>query len=201
MIVNEEIRSLDDLRPGDIGFGPIGGRVGLGVRIALAIADGGGPYQHVYMVTEGCVKSYESPGFSLDEYSGPWAVEAMPRGAVKVDISSRWTKDFCYIRPDYLDETQALQAASIAEGLIGTPYSYLDYLALAAHHMHLPVSHLDKFITTSKHMICSQLVDYCLTQANWHTFNDHRLSQDVTPSAFYNELTRRRPGLTTTYPI
>lgn len=199
-MITAEINSLDDLRPGDIGFGPITGNVGMLIRAAQGIADGGSPYQHVFVIVEGPRKSYESPGFSLDEYSGPWAVEAMPGGAIKVDISNRWTRDYCYVRPNYENDTQGWSVAQSAIEQIGTPYSYLDYLALAAHHMGLPVPHLDKYITSTGHMICSQLVDKALTDNGWHPFNDNRLPQDVVPSAFYNELVRRLPRLIFAYP-
>jgi hypothetical protein len=190
-MIPDEIITIDDLRPGDIGFGPIGGRVGMGVRVALAIADGGAPFQHVFQITEASERDLP--------VVGPWAVEAMPRGAVHVDIRNRWTREYCYVRPDY-ELGQGWQVAQSALALIGTPYSYADYLALAAHHLHLPVPHLDKYITTSKHMICSQLVDHCLSVNGWHPFNDGRLSQDVTPSALFNELDRRKPRLQFAYP-
>jgi uncharacterized protein YycO len=188
----DEIFTLKDLRPGDIGFGPIGGGVGLGVRMALAIADGGAPFQHVYMIT-----ANNNPGTNS---AFVMAVEAMPHGAREVAITGRWTRQYCYVRPDYQNDSQAWMVAQTARKLVGTPYSYADYLALAAHHLNIPVPHLDKYITSSKHMICSQLVDYCLTVNGWHVFDDGRLSQDVTPSALYNELTRRRPRLQFAYP-
>jgi hypothetical protein len=183
-----EINGIQDLQPGDIGFGPIHGNVGIAIRAALAIADGGAPYQHVYQITgrldSGVVK----------------AVEAMPGGAREVVINGRWTKDYCYVRPNYDSVDQAKAVARTALDLIGTPYSYLDYLALFAHHAHLPVPHVDAYIKSSNHMICSQLVDYCLCKAGWHTFDDGRLPQDVTPSALFNVLDRWSPRLVFAYP-
>lgn len=192
----EEINSLADLRPGDIGFGPIHGNIGIGIRVALAILDGGAPYQHVFMITEAIQKA--TAGF--DEYDPPMAVEAMPGGAVEVDISMRWTSKNCYVRPNYADVTQAEYAAQTAKQLIGTPYSFLDYYALAAHHLHLPSKLVDNYIKSSKHMICSQLVDHCLASADWHVFNDGRLPQDVTPSALYYKLDKWQPRLVFAYP-
>jgi hypothetical protein len=196
----DEINRIEDLRPGDIGFGPIGGHVGMLIRAAQGIADGGSPYQHVFVVVERATRAYDSVGSMADGWFGPEAVEAMPGGAIRVDISNRWTKQFCYVRPDYQYAEQAGLVAQSAIEQIGTPYSYLDYLALAAHHIGLPVPHLDKYITSSRHMICSQLADKVLTDNDWHPFSDKRLPQDVVPSAFYNELVRRSPRLTIAYP-
>lgn len=191
----ETIYGLQDLRPGDIGFGPIHGKVGVAIRAALAIVDGGAPYQHVFMITEAPVLE---DGFMT---VNPKAVEAMPGGAVEVDISNRWTQEFCYVRPSYKDEAQANAAAQEAINRIKTPYSDLDYYAIGAHHLHLPSKIVDNYITTSKHMICSQLVDHCLMIAGWHAFNDGRLSQDVTPSALFNKLDRWVPRLQFAYPM
>jgi hypothetical protein len=191
MTIPEEINGIDDVRPGDIGFGPIHGKAGVAIRAALAIVDGGAPYQHVFMIT----KNY---GKGLVQ-----AVEAMPGGARSIIFSTdRWTSEYCYVRPNYEAQTLAggWAAAQEALSLVGTPYSDLDYYAIGAHHLHLPSHLVDNYIKSSKHMICSQLVDYCLCKAGWHTFDDGRLSQDVTPSALYNKLDRWNPRLVFAYP-
>ena len=51
-------------------------------------------------------------------------------------------------------------------------YSFLDYLALAAHRFHLPVPGLRWWIRRTRHMICSQLVDRCYADAGVHLFKD-----------------------------
>jgi hypothetical protein len=190
----ETIYGLQDLRPGDIGFGPIHGKVGVAIRAALAIVDGGAPYQHVFILTE-------ASRLEHDFMYPAKAVEAMPGGAREVDIGDRWTQEYCYVRPDYKDEAQANAVALDAIHLIKTPYSDLDYYAIGAHHLHLPSKLVDNYIKSSKHMICSQLVDKVLTDNGWHPFNDNRLPQDVTPSAFFNVLDRRLPRLQFAYPM
>jgi uncharacterized protein YycO len=196
----EEINGIDDLRPGDIGFGPISGFEGMLIKGALTIADGKAPYQHVYMITEAAQR------IDIDlHWVGPFAVEAMPGGAIRSNIRNRWSREYCYVRPNYTDDSQAALSAATAIKLVGTPYSYLDYIALAGRHFFQfkPESRtwFDDYITSTKHMICSQLVDYCLTQAGWHVFNDGRLSQDVTPSALYNKLEDWSPRLIFAYPV
>lgn len=52
----------------------------------------------------------------------------------------------------------------------GIPYSAADYFALAAHRLHIPVPGLREYISSSRSMICSQLVDWCYMQAGVHLF-------------------------------
>lgn len=62
-------------------------------------------------------------------------------------------------------------------------YGWLDYLALAAHRLHLPVPGLRRFIGGSKRLICSQLVDLAYQQAGVHLFTDGRFPGYVTPGS------------------
>ena len=117
-MIPEEINGIVDLRPGDIGFGPIHGKIGVLIRAALAIVDGGAPYQHVFKITEAAKRV--GPDNRL---VGPRAVEAMPGGAVEVDISDRWTQEYCYVRPNWSYAEQAGIAVQEAINLVGTPYS------------------------------------------------------------------------------
>jgi hypothetical protein len=41
----------------------------------------------------------------------------------------------------------------------GIPYSFLDYLAIAAHRLHIPAPGLRSYIASTKHEICSALCD------------------------------------------
>lgn len=79
--------------------------------------------------------------------------------------------------------------------LVGTPYSFLDYLALALHHL-APRSRVTarvrKRVEDSKHLICSAYCDRVMDLAAdyfsgpvadaLHLYKDKRLSGDVTPS-------------------
>ena len=71
--------------------------------------------------------------------------------------------------------------SATARNLVGTPYSFADYLALAALHLKLPVPRVRAFVASSGHMICSQLVDAVYCRNGLHLFTDGRPSQDVTP--------------------
>jgi hypothetical protein len=72
-----------------------------------------------------------------------------------------------------------------ARELLGTPYSFLDYLALALYHL-APKARITalirKRVEDSKHLICSAFVDRVMDRAGIHLYDDGRLSGDVTPS-------------------
>lgn len=72
--------------------------------------------------------------------------------------------------------------AGCARALVGTPYSFVDYLALAALHLHLPSRAVRNRVERSGHMICSQLVDACYRRCSVQLFTDGRLPGDVMPA-------------------
>ena len=86
-----------------------------------------------------------------------------------------------------LSAKQRATICQVALSLQGTPYSSLDYFALVAHRLHIPGGPLlEDFIASQKHMICSQLVDYCYMLAGVHLFNDGRPTGYVTPEDLAN---------------
>lgn len=106
-----------------------------------------------------------------------WIVEAEPGGAVE--------------RPWHYEDRPHLWSAGIIEtpesaGLyarkyIGTGYSFLDYEAIACHSLHIPAPGLKSYIATTRHLICSQLVDQSELDAGCHLFDDGRWPGFVTP--------------------
>ncbi len=126
--------TISDLRPGDLGFGPVGGwfqapdvigQFILGEGFAVGDVQVG----HVFVVT------------------GPvTAVEAMPGGAVEVAIPERWTSRFAYVRLPEDYPGQAEDAAIIARAMIGTPYSFASYAALAAWRFGVKAKWLERWI-------------------------------------------------------
>lgn len=140
--------TLADLRPGDIGFGPISGAAGALVSIGqLALGEGFhvGPLdiRHVFIVTE-------VNGARAD------VVEAMPSGARSrtigsvanpvIDVDARWDNRFAYVRLPEDYPGQAEDAAAIARAMIGTPYSFASYAALAAWRMGWKTPRLERWI-------------------------------------------------------
>lgn len=122
--------TIADLRPGDIGFGPQSSApakalVTLG-QLILGEGFTVGPLSigHVFIMTA----SYPLP----NDQHRIIAVEAMPSGAREVGINGRWDDRFAYVRLPEDYPGQASDAAAIARAMVGTPYSFLSYAALAA---------------------------------------------------------------------
>lgn len=151
-------------RPGDIGLTQISGVGGKAIRLAQYLAgDGFKDYEHAFVVVKG----------PLD----PWIVEAMPGGAQHV-INWHDPERTIYLRcPD--EYRDAVAAAALA--LVGTPYSWADYAAIAAHRLHVPAPHLERYIEASGHLMCAQLADRAADRGGWHLFDDHRWVGDITP--------------------
>lgn len=174
------MNDLSQLRAGDLMFTTIEGIGGKLIALGEKLNDRSVTWdvakkvQHVGIVSQSAASAFL-----------PWIVEAMPGGAIEVALDDTYLRpEFIWVRPAYRGDQGEVAAAS-AHGYRGTPYSWLDYAALTAHHLHLPVPLLDRYITTSKHMICSQLVDQAMSDAGFHVFDDGRLAQDVTPAALY----------------
>lgn len=172
--------TLADVRPGDIMFSKR-----LKPRAVEALVWGGqmilaetGYPQHVGVVVD-----------------GGRLVQAMPKGAEVVTLDKRhWTGDITFIRPNYRSEYTAPAVARAALRYVGTPYSFLDYAAIAGLHLGIKNGPIRRYVRTSQHMICSQLADQALADAGWHVFDDGRLAQDVTPVALYVKMLADNPA-------
>lgn len=128
--------TISDLRPGMIGFGPISGLTGAGIfrgqwLLGEAVMIGKLKVDHVFVVTRG------DPGgrsFGI--------VEAMPSGARgNIVGGNRWNAEYAYVQlpEDYPGQSE--DAAAIARAMIGTPYSFASYAALAAWRFRLAQGH------------------------------------------------------------
>lgn len=146
------MNTLADLRPGDIGFGPIKGGAGMLVNAGQLLLGEGFrvgrlDIRHVFVVTEAVPAKAPQPGFPDGRGARFSLVEAMPRGARFVHAGAdRWTPEYAYVRiaEDY--PGQAADAAAIARAMIGTPYSFASYAALAAWRFGLKAEHLERWI-------------------------------------------------------
>jgi uncharacterized protein YycO len=173
--------SLALLRAGDIMFArhvrPLAADL-LILAGQLTLGQPGYPH-HVAVVTQAYGQNPMRP------LSAPRIVQAMPSGAEEIEIGAEhWTKDYVYIRPAYdAHAEQHLEVAEDARHYIGTPYSFADYVAIEGVHLGIANGPVRRYVTSSKHMICSQLADQALSDAGWHVFDDGRLPQDVTPAA------------------
>jgi hypothetical protein len=120
-------------------------------------------------------------------------VEAEPGGARVAHASDfavvHWCHGLYSLGTPAQHDNAAFYAKKFTEagpwGTHGVPYSFLDYAALATHRLHIPVPGLKKFIATSMHMQCAQLVDRADNLAGIELFADNRWEGDVTPGDLY----------------
>lgn len=142
--------TIGDLRPGDIGFTSIPGAVGLGISLGeLILGDGFRigklDVRHVFVVTKGV--DLPGPDGYIKDGSAAQCVEAMPSGAVETWFAQdRWTPEYAYVRLPEDYPGQAADAAAIARAMIGTPYSFASYAALAAWRFGLKTKRLEAWI-------------------------------------------------------
>lgn len=186
--------ALADLRPGDIGFGPIKGGAGLLVNAGqLMLGEGFHvgdlDIRHVFVVVE------ESASIGTFRPSAR-CVEAMPSGAREATMRDRWTAEYAYARLPEDYPGQANDAAAIARAMIGTPYSFASYAALAAWHFGLKTRRLESWIDRRRpgtqlpaEAICSVLADQAWTLAG-KTVMHGVAHQCVTPGALAGQLLR-----------
>lgn len=159
-------------RIGDIGLVKIKGDVGRMIRIGQWLnGDGFADYEHAVIavaVAGGGVQAVGAqPGGADYEFYGP-------------DDGVLWWS------PADLSDAQRRCIAADARKLIGTPYSFLDYAAIAAHRLRLPVPGLRTYIADSRHLICSALADRCYQDAGVQLFTDGRWNGYVTPADLAN---------------
>lgn len=155
------------IEPGDIGFSIIGGRVGAWVNAGQAWLGDASRFTHAFWVLP-----------------GGRCIEAMPGGARIASLNDRYGPGYAYAHLPLTLEQRA-QVEPLAQSMVGTPYSFLDYLALGAYRKGLNLRGIRERVSDSGHLICSQLVDVGLCRLGFHLFDDGRLSQDVTPGSIY----------------
>lgn len=111
-------------------------------------------------------------------------VEAEPAGATEADwhynqVPFAWSSGIIELTDRQRD---VIVSTALRLAREKTGYGWLDYAALTAHALRVPVPGLRDFISDSHRLICSQLVDYCYQQAGVQLFNDSRWNGYVTPS-------------------
>lgn len=150
--------------PGDFGVCRVGGWVGRLIRIGQWLnGDGFSDYEHAFIVT--------------NRFGD--IVEAQPGGA-RFGPNGYADEHTVYSSWDLTDE-QRLTICEVAGSLIGTPYSVLDYFSLALHRLHIRPWWLERYVASTRHMICSQLVDHVYQRAGIHLFHSG-WPGDVTPA-------------------
>lgn len=156
------IASLADVRPGDLFFTKIGGfipgvfpvRAGMllcGERVRI----GRRSFDHVGIVTKSAGRAY-----------WPTAVQAMPKGAEEIWLrpDTHWLDGTIFARIPEKYVGQGEDAAAIARAMIGTPYSFASYGALAAWRFGWKTPRLENWINRRKPM---QPIPGLSAQGHW----------------------------------
>lgn len=173
---------VQGLQPGDFCCTSISGLTGKLVSFGEWLnGDGFGDYDHAEIYV-GMVDPESAPyGYTFAAYPGG-------AGYRVADLSlmsgALWSTGKIVLT----DEQRASILASCAAAK-GVPYSILDYFSLVAHRMHLPVPFLKRYISSTGHMICSQLVDFAYMNAGVHLFQDDRWPGYVVPADLAKLLT------------
>lgn len=193
---------LEQLRPGDIGIGPIHGVTGFGVgmgQLALATIEPG------LIWRQGPRKWWEKRHAGIVT-PGNRFVQAMPGGAEEIELrpETHWTAEWTFIRPEYITAemmgvgdmdshggaNQGRTVAEAARSYIGTPYDFATYGAIPLYRVGMRTRSIKRIISDTGTMMCSRLVDAALADAGYHLFEDGRLPGNVTPSELYRQLRR-----------
>lgn len=90
------------------------------------------------------------------------------------------------------DDARA-KVPELARAMEGTPYSLLDYLAIAAHRLHIPAPRLQAFISATGHEQCAQLTDEFEKRLGVHLYADERWEGDVMPADLAQLLLESKP--------
>jgi cell wall-associated NlpC family hydrolase len=166
-------------QPGDFEVVPMGGQGGKLIQVAQILSSTGRlNYEHARL------------------YLGKGKiVEAQPGGAVirNYDVHQNdgglWSTGLIDIN---VAERHRIVLAGISYGEAHVGYSEADYFAIAAYRFKVGilVPGLKSYVGSSKHMICSQLVDQCYADAGVQLFDDKRWPGYVTPGDLADLLTQ-----------
>jgi cell wall-associated NlpC family hydrolase len=154
--------------PGDIGLCRITGPVGWLIRFLQWLAGGGfADVEHAFVyVGDGRI------------------IEAAPGGARETDLADYADRPIVWSTGRIpLTDAQRTAIVTAARSFVGVPYSDVDYAAIAAHRLHLPLPGLRTYVRSSGHMICSQLVDRAYQRAGVQLFADGRWDGYVMPAS------------------
>jgi hypothetical protein len=108
-----------------------------------------------------------------------YAIAAYPDGARKIALPED-QDGWLWSDLTLLDAHRDL-IVQAAYALLGTPHSTLDYFALAAEKLGVPVGNHAAYLADPSHMIGAQMVEHCYRAAGIHLLNDSRVAGNVTP--------------------
>jgi len=162
--------------PGTIGLSKISGFVGFIIGFAQMLCGEPSPFTHAFLVLDDDTVLKAMPSGAR--------VRPLPDRLSWVPVGWSWTVE--------LTEQQRARVVLEARTLVGVPYSFLDYLSVLLLHLGWRRNLVLRRVQSSKHMICSQLVDEVYSRAGVPLFDDGRFSGDVMPGALANALLHPR---------
>lgn len=165
--------------PGDFALTKISGLTGRFISAGQYLVGDGAPVQHAYLYV------------GNDEI-----VQAMPGGAELIRLADANAPVMWSTGRLHLTAADRMRIVSAARGLVGTPYSFVDYLSIALAYYRIRPRWVREFVADSGHLICSQLVDEAYLRAGVHLFDDGRLPGDVTPGDLWKLLKNKRVSST-----
>lgn len=175
--------------PGTIGLVPIGGETGKLIHLGQYLAEN--PMSK-------WMRDNDLPGFdhSFMYLGNGLIIEGEPGGARIVPVAKYSDAFWCTAIASQFTQGELCAVAEHARHYEGTKYSFVDYGALAAHRLHVPVPFLREYIAWTGHLICSQLCDAAYRDEGLQIFKDERWTGYVMPIDFYlRELVIRRERL------
>jgi cell wall-associated NlpC family hydrolase len=115
-------------------------------------------------------------------------VQAMPSGAelIRLEDASPVVKWSTGLVP--LTEEEQEEVMWQALDLVGTPYSFLDYLSIALKRLGVPSRLIRDRVRDSGHLICSQLVVEAYRRAGVELFGPDTFPGDYTPGDLWKLL-------------
>jgi hypothetical protein len=167
--------------PGRIGLTQIHGGLGIGIRFGQWLNGSGFQnFEHAFLdLGDGTLIQAE-----------PGGAQIRPLSIYKPENVYWCDKIYARVPSDV-----RLRIAEEAKGFKGVKYSFLDYDALVLHRLGLDTDWLQRYISSTDHMICSQLVDRAYTLGGYRIFPLTRWDGFVTPGDLYREDSRLKAEL------
>ena len=122
-------------------------------------------------------------------------VESTREGAVITPEGVQKYPDARYNRLDQLTDADRLRIIVQAQRLVGTPYGFLDIFVLGLRQFGVNWEIINRKVSKSNKLICSQLVDLAYRRAGVKLFPEYRLPRDVTPGDLAERLIDLQGGV------
>lgn len=164
-------------QPGDIGLVRIKGPAGWAIAAGQAVLHPVAALHHPTLVLYSHAFIYGGAGIVYEAEPGKATTGGSFRRANLTEYAGRrvlWsTRD-----PGPVKRYDIVAAA---KAMLGTPYNWLDYAALALWRLGVRLPAVERRVNDGSHMMCSQAADAAWTRGGEPIFTDERLPGYVTP--------------------